>query len=161
MANLYEMNEAIERLLENIVDEETGEVNEEALAELEQLEADKDEKIKNCGLYIKNRMAFADALTAEIKALTARRQTVLNKIERTITYVGNALEGQPKEFPEVRFGWRRSQAVDVVNEEIIPDELCIFKTERKPEKSEIKKLLKNGGEVPGCVLVEKNNLQIK
>ena len=60
MANIYEMNAQIESLLDSMIDEDTGEVNEEALAQLEQLEADKDEKIKNTGLFIKNRMAFAE-----------------------------------------------------------------------------------------------------
>lgn len=161
MANIYEMNAQIESLLDSMIDEDTGEVNEEALEQLEQLEADKDEKIKNTGLFIKNRMAFADALSKEIDALKKRRQAVLNSVARAMDYADYALEGKPKEFAEVKFGYMASQSVDIVNEDLVPDEYCVYKTERKPQKTEIKKLLKNGKEVPGCVLVDKNNLQIK
>lgn len=161
MANIYQMNAQIESLLDSMIDEETGEVNEEALAQLEQLEADKDEKIKNTGLFIKNRMAFADALSKEIDALKKRRQAVLNSVARAMDYADYALEGKPKEFAEVKFGYRASQSVDIVNEDLVPDEYCIFKNVKTPQKMEIKKLLKSGEKVPGCVLVDKNNLQIK
>ena len=161
MANLYQMNEQMEELLTKMVDAETGEVNEEILAEVEQLECEMDTKIEQCGLYIKNRTAFVDSLTTEINALKKRRETEMNRIERTCEYVNSILKGKVKEFPKVAFKYRASRSVNIVNEDLVPDELCNFKTTRSPAKTEIAKLLKAGKSVPGCVLDIKNNLRVE
>ena len=44
MATLYEINKSIEEVLENLVNEETGEVNEEMYDKLNQLHIDRKEK---------------------------------------------------------------------------------------------------------------------
>lgn len=158
---LYEINERIEELTSTMIDPETGEILEEVLAEIDQLNMDMDEKLENIGIVIKSVTAEVDALKAEEKALKRRIEVRMNKIDRLSEYVNNILRGTPKKYTRVEYGYRRSQSVDVVNEEIVPNELCRFETKRTPMKADIKKLLKDGKNVPGCVLVEKNNLNIK
>lgn len=160
MSSLYEINKSIEELTEKMVDPETGEINEEVMAQLEQLDMDMDEKLENYGLVMKQLMAEASALMDESKALKRRAEVKLNKYGRMEQLAKMVLNGKPKEYKRVKFGFRPSKSVEIVNEDLVPDKYCIFKNERKPQKTEIKKLLNAGKEVPGCVLVEHENLQL-
>lgn len=158
---IFEIDAEIERLSEHLIDEETGEINEEILAQIDQLEMDRKTKLDNVGCLIKDCMAEAEAIDAEMKALKKRRDSKLRKVDRLMNYASYALDGKPLETSRVAFSFRPSKSVDIIDESVIPDELCNYKTERKPMKTEIKKLLDNGTEVPGCVLRINQNLQVK
>ena len=158
---IFEIDAEIERLSEHLIDEETGEINEEILAQIDQLEMDRKTKLDNVGCLIKDCMAEAEAIDGEMKALKKRRDSKLRKADRLMNYASYALDGKPLETARVAFSFRKSESVDIIDESVIPDALCQYKTERKPMKSDIKKLLKNGAEVPGCVLRESKNLQVK
>ena len=161
MSTLWEIDEQIRNMTEMLVDEETGEINEEALDTLEQLELDRDIKLENCGIVMKNLRAEIEAIQAEIKALKKRATAKANKYDRLAEYVKRSLDGETFETSKVAYSYIKSQSVDVVNEELVPDEWCKFETTRKPVVSNIKKALKDGEQVPGCVLVENMNLQVK
>lgn len=158
---LWEINEQIDMLTDQLVDDETGEINEEVMEQLEQLSIDRDEKIEACGIVMKQLASEVDAINAEIKALKARATAKANRHDRIAEYVKQTLQGEKFETSKVAFSYRKSQSVEVVNEKIVPDEWCRFETTRKPVKADIKKALKNGEQVPGCVLVESINLQLK
>ena len=160
MSSLYEINKSIEELTEKMVDPETGEINEEVMAQLEQLDMDMDEKLENYGLVMKQLMAEASILMDESKALKRRAEVKLNKYGRMEQLVKMVLNGNPKEYKRVKFGFRPSKSVEIVNEDLVPDKLCFYKNVKQPKKAEIKKLLNAGKEVPGCVLVEHENLQL-
>lgn len=158
---LWQIDERINKILENdfYIDEETGEV---FLPEnLDELEIERTEKIENIALYIKNLKSEADAIKCEIDNLKKRVETKKNKVERLTEYLENALNGEKLETSKVALSYRNSTSVKIENEEVIPDELMTIKTEKKPNKTAIAKLLKSGGLVVGCELVEKQNLQIK
>ena len=161
MSTLYELNDQIANLTEHLVDEETGEINEEVFSQLEQLSIDRDEKIEGCGIVMKNLLVEITALKAEIDNLKKRMTVKANKYERMAEYVKENLNGDSFETAKVAFSFRKSDKVEVVNEEIVPDDLCKFETRRSPMKTEIKKMLRAGEKVPGCVLVENANLQLK
>lgn len=159
--NLYEMSEQIELLSEQMVDQVTGEINEEVLQQLEELEMDRDEKLENIGVLIKSIMAEVDALTTEKKSLEARIKVRTNKIERLMNYVNNCLKGEKKRYTKVEFGYHKSTKVIVVNEANVPDEYMKTNTTKTPMKKEIGAALKEGKRVPGCVLETNLNLQVK
>lgn len=159
--NLYEMNAQIEELSERLVNTETGEIDEAVMKELDELNMARDEKLEGCGIVIKNLAAECIGLKYEIDALKERMASKERRMDNMMRYVDNNLRGEKFETSKVAFSYRKSQSVDVVNEEAVPDALCKYETTRKPVKTEIKKLLKSGEDVPGCVLVEKNNLNIK
>ena len=71
--NLYQINEAIETAFALAVDPTTGEVNDEQLYLLDLLELDRDKKIENVALLIKNLKADAAALKAERMPLQSVR----------------------------------------------------------------------------------------
>ena len=161
MSSLFEINKTIDELTEQLVDVETGEVNEDVLEQLEQLGLDQDAKLESYGMKIKSLNAEIDALVNESKSLKKRADVKSNLVDRLMEMVSRTLNGKPKEYTRVNFGFRKSETVEIVNPELVPDEFCEFETKRKPVKAKIKPLLKAEEDVPGCVLIEKQNLQVK
>lgn len=156
--NLYELNRAIAEFdLE--IDEETGEVTN--LDELDHITLERDEKIENIALWVKDLLAEADAIKAEEQALAKRRKQAENKAERLKDYLMGNLAGEKFKTPKVAISYRTSEAVEITDEDLIPDEFLAIKTEYKPDKKAIKDELKAGGEVEGAELVKRTSLQIK
>lgn len=156
--NLYELNKAIADFdLE--IDEETGEVLN--ADDLDQITLARDEKIENIALWVKDLLAEADAIKAEEQALAKRRKQAENKADWLKRYVAQALEGEKFKTPRVAISYRTSEAVEILDEDLIPEEFLMIKTEYKPDKKAIKDELKVGGEVEGAVLVKRTSLQIK
>ena len=61
----------------------------------------------------------------------------------------------------VTVGFRKSVAVKVINEELIPDCYIDEKVVKKPNLAEIKASLKLGVSVKGCELEERTNINLK
>ena len=167
--NLYEIDlaiqQALEAALETTIDPETGEILEQGnFEELEQLTAERDEKIENIAAYIKNLAAEADAIKAEEKALAERRKAKESKAERLKEYLANSMliAGQTKfESAKCALSFRRSTSVNILDIDAIPEEYRKIKTEISADKTAIGKLLKAGEQIAGAELVEKQSLQIK
>ena len=164
---LYEINSQINNLMDIIfdsVDEETGEVDPELMAQLSTLNLERDQKLDNIGAYIKNLDAEAKAIKDEMDALKKRLDSKKNKIERLKAYVADDLMAHgdaKKESARVVFSFRKSKAVEITDETLLPKDFIITKTETKPDKVEIKHAIDAGKEVPGAELVERQSLQIK
>lgn len=165
--NLYKINAEIAAAIESMFDtvnEETGEVDAGTVERLESLQAEKNEKIENCGLYLKNIDSEIAALDAEIKNLTARKKTKENKRDRLTEYVKpfiEEMENKKFESARVAFSLRSSESVNITDESAIPAEFIKTKTETAPDKTAIKKAIKAGAVVSGAELITKSNLQIK
>ncbi len=56
---------------------------------------------------------------------------------------------------------RRSEAVEIEDEDLIPDDLFKSKTTRSPDKTAIKAALKGGQEIAGARIVQRTNWTIK
>ena len=153
--NLFELNQAV-RDFELEIDEETGEIlNADAL---DSLELERDTKIENIALWIKNLKAEAEAVKKQKEAFYSREKALTNKAERLKEYLANNLMGEKFKTDRVVLSWRKSQAVEV--DDNFNDERFI-KYEPKISKSEIKDALKSGEIIEGARLVENNSLQIK
>ena len=162
MASLYELNAKL-AVYEMEFDEDTGEwVNEN---ELDALNMERDEKIENICLWVKNLRAEASAIKAEEKTLADRRKAKENKADRLEDYVALNLDGAKFETPRVKITWRKSESVEILDESKIPDEFLDISTVRKPVKAEIKKYLKGiEGSDETCEWARidvKNNIGIK
>lgn len=155
---LFEIDKAIQDF-EFEVDEETGEIlNPNALEELEMA---REQKIENVGLYIKNLEAEADAVENQEKVFADRKKRIRKKIEGLKGFLGYALQGEPFKTDKVVMSFRKSESVHITDEYLIPDEYKTFTVVKKPDKTVIKKALKDGKEIMGCELVEKRNISIK
>lgn len=161
---LYDINKEIENTINDMfvnVDEETGEVRQEDIDKLNELQLQKEEKLENIGCYIKNLDAEAKALKGEEDALKKRRETIEKKSDRLKDYVASVLDGEKFESTKVVFSFRKSDAVDIVDESLIPEEYMRTTIKTAPDKDAIKKAIKAGNEVRGAFLVDKNNMSVK
>lgn len=156
---LFEIDKAIAEF-EFDIDEETGEILNYDV--LDQLQLDRQQKIENVGCLIKNLEVDSEALKAESKNMAARAKVIDNRISSLKGYLQHALQGEKFSTTNVAITWRRSESVDILSEDLIPDEYCSIEqvTLRKPDKKAIKAAIKAGHEVQGALLNEKQNVQI-
>lgn len=155
---LFEIDKAILDF-EFEVDEETGELLN--TADLDELQMARDEKIENVGLWIKNLNAEAAAVKAEKDAMADRQKRLERKAESLKNYLAYALNGQKFSTPKVAMTFRKSESVNIIDEQLLPDDYLNITIVTKPDKKIIKDAIKAGKEVLGAELVTKQNLQIK
>lgn len=165
---LYNIDNKILEIIERgfVVDEDTGEIidsAEEVNAKLEELEFDRTAKIENIALYIKNMESLVVSLKAEEKALADRRRAREKRIENLKNYLTSSMVVANEngfETSKVCISFRKSESV-VVNEEILDRKYFNEKVTYTPDKTAIKKALKDGATIDGAYIETKQNLQIK
>lgn len=155
MASLYEIDKSI---LE-CIDQETGEMIDPD--RLEALFMERNQKIENVALWIKNLQSDALAFKAEKEAFAEREKAANAKIEQLKKYLAQALDGQKFSTGKCAVSFRRSEQVEVLDETIIPRAYMVETVTYKPDKKLIKEMLKDGEQVSGCQLIENLNPQIK
>lgn len=155
--NLYEIEEAIM----SCVDTETGEIIDEE--QLDKLSMERDEKIENIALWIKNLNAEAAAYKAEKQAFDARQKAAENKAASLKKYLSGHLAGNAYQSAKVAISFRRSESVQINDINAIAefDTRYVKYAEPTADKTAIKKALKEGIMIPGAALVESQNIQIK
>lgn len=157
MANLYEIDEKLALAIEWGCDEDGVLLDE---AEINKLVASRDEKVESIGLYFKNMLSDAEAYKTEKESFASKEKIARNKAESLKAYLNRALNGQKFKTTKLSVGYRKSEAVSIVDEDSIPAD---YLKEAKPtiDKAKIKAELKAGKTVIGCELLTKNNIQIK
>ena len=153
--NLYEINSQIL----DCIDQETGEVMD--IDRLEKLNMAKAEKVDNIACWVKNLEADVLAFEAQEKAFADRKAAAKRKIDSLKHYLPDALGGQNFSSDRCAVSFRRSKAVSVLDEAVVPAEYMTENTTRTPNKTAIAALLKTGTAVPGCELVERVNPSVK
>lgn len=158
--NLFEINSAIE----GCIDAETGEIID--IEMLDNLEMDKTSKIENLGCWYKNLIAEAEALKTEKNAFAEREKKAKNKAESIKRYLSAALNGEKFKTPKCAMSFRRTESVEILDPEALEDDatahsLGIVQYEPKFNKTEIKKAIKEGTYIRGCVLSENYSISIK
>ncbi len=152
---LYEIEEAISAC----IDWETGEIADPE--RFEELQIEKEVKLENIALYIKNLKAEVEALKAEKESFAERERITKNKITNLESYLSKALNGKKFETNRVVVSFRESESVDVVEVDKIPKKYMRKKIEYSPDKMMIKEAIKNGLKVRGCALIKKKNINVK
>ena len=159
---LYEISEQYRQLLENIEIDENGEMLN--IEELEEAEGQLKEKLEATALYVKELKAMAESIKVEMVALKERADAKIKRAESLSRYMGSIMQShEMKEFgsSKVRLSFRKSDAVIIDNEFMIPKNYLKETTTVTPDKVAIKKSLKFGEAIPGAHLEERENLQIK
>lgn len=161
MSSLYELNARI-LTFEMEFDSDGVWCNEDVL---DALQMERDEKIEQICLWIKNLRAEAQMVTAEAKNLTDRAKKLTNKADNLERYVALNLGGDKFETSKVKVGWRKSESVEIINADAVPERFVKNEVVKTPIKDSIKKYLKGledeGKTVPWARLVNKLNMQIK
>jgi len=165
---LYEINAEINRLVNEAIDPETGEIQE--IAGLDELEMGRVEKVKNIVNLYNYWGAMIEAGRAEMGRLSANVSRLENNRARLKAYVeGNVDPGEKISDPETGralVGWRKSKSLEISDEEAAA-EYCVshlpdaVEYKQVLKKTEIKKAMENGVGIPGCRIIENNNIQIK
>ena len=156
---LYEIDNAI---LE-CIDMETGEVID--AEKLDALNMERDAKIENVVLWIKDLKAEAEAIKAEKLTLAERQKIAENKVESLKKWVAYALGGQKFSTAKCAVSFRNTESVEVTEEglEVLMkehDELLTYKAP-EPNKKAIKDAIKEGLNVAGVQLVQNISTIIK
>ena len=155
MANLYEIDQAIMECL----DADTGEIVDPE--RLDALFMERNLKIENVALWVKNLLSDAEAIKTEKDALADREAKCRKKADDLKLWLAKALEGQKFSTARCAVSFRKSTRLEVSDPGSIPAELMVETITTKPDASKIKALLKEGQLVDGCRLVENLNTQIK
>lgn len=143
-----------------VVDTESGEIIDlEAIAALEM---ERDKKLENLGCWYKNLLADAEALKAQKNAFAEREKAAKAKAESLRGFLGRYLNCKKFETAKVAMSFRKSEAVEFDAKCIgdVPEEFLKFK-DPELDQVAVKKAIKAGESVPGCELVQRQNLQIK
>lgn len=158
---LYEIEQAILDCL----DLDTGEVLDDE--KLDALQMERTAKLEGVVLWIKNLRADVEAYEKEIGTFVARKKAAENKIESLKNYLAYALNGEKLSTTKCAVSYRKSQIADIKDEAafkawavVVAPELLTIQ-EPKINKNEVKLCLKDGESIPGAVLVERQNIQIK
>lgn len=141
---LYEIDSAIM----GCMDEETGEIIEGAM---EELELDNIQKAENIALSIKNDAAMAKALKEEIDKLTQRLRTCNNGIDNKKKYLPYLLGDKKLKTARVSVSYRNSESVTIDDLGSLSEEYIRI-PEPQADKTAIKKAIKAGKEVTGAHL---------
>lgn len=166
---LYEIGEelkVLEDLFNMSIDEETGELKDSDI--LEEMEREIKEKLtdkcESVLKLIKNKEAEISTLKNEEERLKKIRKFRENRLENLKEYIKNqmvSMETKKIETTLGSFNLRNSESVEVENIEILGEQFIKIKLEKSPDKTEIKKAIKNGENVAGARLVTNVNLNIK
>lgn len=160
---LYEIDEEIQELLSE-VDPETGELIMDYAA-LDALLMEREAKIENIVLFIKNLSSDVRELKAEESALAERRKKAEKKVERLREYVSHALGGERFQTPRCCVSFRKSTALELGEgftewAKDHADTLLRYK-EPEPDKTAIKAALAEGALIPDAKLVQNTTMTIK
>lgn len=160
--SLYEITMRYQEALDGLEVDENGEIlNIESLEEMQGLVQEKTEAV---ALYIKGLKSMAEAIAEEERILKERRDAKLKRAESLTKYLGNMMliNGLTTfETPKVGMRFRKSEAVVITDETKLPSEFLVENTTYRPDKAALKKAIKGGQDIPGAVLEERENLQIK
>lgn len=156
---LYEIDNAIL----DCIDLETGEVVD--IDKLNELQIERDTKVENVALWIKDLKAEAEAIKAEKLKLAERQKVTENKAESLKKWLTYALNGEKFKTARCAISFRNSESVEVTEEGLENlmkehDELLTYKTP-EPNKTAIKQALKDGLSVDGVQLVQNTSVIIK
>ena len=167
MSNIYnltnEYNDLYLRLFES-VNEETGEFDEELINALTIKKEELNHKTESLACIVKETETREDQIDKEIKRLQALKKRyglVRKRIEDSILTSLISLGENKVEGLKATISFRKSCQTIIEDEELLPDEYKKVKITFEPKKTEIKKAIEQGINVPGARLEIIQNLQVK
>lgn len=160
---LYEVNQAIEDIFEQLVDPDTGEVipDESLMAQLESLQMERSRILEYLAKLVLNTRSQVSGLKEEEKRLKERRAMLERKDERLMSILDRECHGEKTDCGVATVCYRKTTKVDVSDDATAISWLmenghpqCYKVPAPEISKTEVKKLLAAGTEVPGVALVQ-------
>ena len=159
---LYEIDQEIEQALNRtMIDEETGEILAcPDMERLNELQMEREKKLENVAIFVKNARAEAAAIAAELKELTKRKRVLDNQAERTAAWLALVLDGEKFSTPKASVSFRKSLATEIDDISKIPEEFLKY-ADPTADKEAIKRAIKEGQIVDGAHLETRQSIIIK
>ena len=151
---LYEIDEEIL----SCIDADTGEILD--ADKLNALQIEREEKLENVALWIKNLKSDAEALKAEKQAFADRQKAAETKAESLKKWLTEALAGEKFKTTRVAVSFRKTKSVQVEDIWKLDDSFVKY-AEPTADKAAIKKAIEAGQEVAGATLVENVSISVK
>lgn len=160
---LYQITNGFMQVLDK---EETGELSEEEVKIINQeLTLALQQKSNNIVAYYQNRKALYEGIDEQIKRLQEYKNTVKSQLENFKEYVKENMELLGIEKIETELGKisiaKNPISVEVLNEDIIPDEYKEIVTTVKVDKKKIADNFKATGEIIDGVKIHTENKSIR
>lgn len=158
---LYEIPTKIRAALDGIdCDPETGEILQADA--LHAVEAKASDKIEATALYLRELDAEAKAAKEEADRMLARVKSMQKRSDYLKAMLLDALHATGKvKTARVSVSIRTTQAVQINQEQAIPEAFTTKKITISPNKVLIKETISAGGCVPGCELIERESVSIR
>jgi len=142
------------------VDPETGEIDDSWSEFLDTVEDSLHGKALACAAMSRELLVSAEATAIEAKRIHKMQLSLERQSESLKNYIARNLPaGEKIRNDYISISWRKSQAVIIDDESVLPDEY--WKVKREVSKSIIKDAVKKGTQVPGAHIEEKMNVSIK
>ena len=167
MASLWQLTQE-ELSFIALMEENGGEVNDEIMEDLAIRRDNFKDKAEAYAKFILKLESEAEQAAAEIKRIQAlkkaKENTVLRLKETLLAALMVFTEEDAKgirryETPLAKLSTRKSQAVEVLDEQLIPADFWVIKKE--VSKSTISQAINDGEEVPGAQLKDNISLSIR
>lgn len=163
MATFREIDE---RLLA-LVDDETGEILD--VSEFEQLQMEREEKAENMALWALDLKDEQESIRGEIKRLQARLAASERKEKSLKEFLRIILNGVKLKTARITVSYRNTLAVEIEDEDEVRhwammdargEDILRYK-EPEISKTELKRLIDEGVDVPGATVVSRVSTTIK
>ena len=132
-------------------------------ATFNEVEANAEAKIANCGRYIREQENTIEAMKAAANEIWERAKAEEKKLERLKEMTIAAVEaiGHPVNDVDIRVRTSSSVSVEITDKAALPDIWYRTTTKRAPDKVALMHALKNNELIEGARLVTNLSLQIK
>ena len=169
---LYEVNLAIEQLIAQLdPDPETGEVRadmDEVMDQLSALQMERSSILEYLAKLVIDIRSDVDSLKAEEKRLKERREKLSSREQRLMQILDRECDGQKTDCGIATISYRKTTRVQVDDAVLAIQWLmkndhsdCVRLHEPEISKSDVKKLITSGTEVPGCAVVQDLSCSLK
>jgi len=163
--NLYTIANQYQEILDKTFDPETGEVNENAIALLEIVKDNMQEKGVAIASFIKNIEAERDAIEQAKKAMAEREA----RLDRRVNYLTQYLQTNMERcgINEIKCAYfaiklkKCPVSVDIFDENSLPEEHKKVKSVISVDKMKIKEEILSGVVVPGATVKQNMRLEIR
>lgn len=163
--SLYELTQDYRQALDVLTDPENDLPAEVIADTLEGLQGTLEDKAIAVAQFFKNLEATAVAIRDAEQRMNQRRKAIENRVASLKTYLKESMESCG--ITIIESPWftlsiaKNPAAVDILDENSLPDEFVEIVTTRKIDKTSIKKAIESGEEVPGAVLTRGTRLAIR
>lgn len=163
--SLYQLSGSYLQALDFLTDPETDLPAEVINDTLEALGGELEDKAVNVAKFLRNMEAMAEAIKAAEESMEKRRKALEARVKWMKAYLKGNMErtGINKiECPYFKLSIQKNPAaVNVINEDVIPEQFKEQVITWKLDKTAIKKAIESGQAVPGAELVNGTRLSIK